>query len=518
MGAKITYFQVILGATIIQLALIICVLYSMYVDGQLTGSPWGTLVAIFMVIGEPVLRTALAVATTEYLDTKSTGLPLSFGWLSYAVISLVPVFAGVRGVMPEPEIDCSIVNMESGRSRKNKSWMLARLVRDLEKAAGVTVAGLKISIYDAGKPFKSTLLGPKLHIITDNTILVQSTVATVLIFTTLFGYGPGYMITLLIHFGLDLSGLTTQLSAFRAEKFTARADGTANNVYALMRNGDQRHIFIIRNIHNNALDLEDLADPGVAQYDWFGIRDAYILVGTTLGWLLFTILACHLPRGAGFLFGVMALGSISNLIVAACPANIFHRIMQSINALSGASMRDPLVSKITYPIDLTFRQSLTHDTDVMEALKGLEDAFPSFGEKLLKMFFPTRLSAEDELFWADAQASMNRRKHARELREVKDDVKRVRDEISVESEEDAKSMTEEGGLIVDDHASSGSLSSSTSTSSSSSIVTVTEDDKTSENEQGQEFDKAGEIGMNEQAIVGEGPRPKKAYLKSRRRG
>lgn len=324
--------------------------------------------------------------------------------------------------MPQPEIDCLIVDMKSGRAEKNKSWILARLVRDLEKTSGTNIGGLKVSIYDAGKPFKSTLLGPKLRIMNDSTSFVQSLAANVIISAAFFGYETGWMITLLIHYGIELSGVTTQLSALRAENTIVRTDGTANNVYALMRSSGQRHVFIIHNAHNNALNLEDLADLGVNHYDWFGIRDSYNFIGMTLGWLLFTILACHLSRGAGFLFGVIALGSVSNLIVAACPVDILHRIAQSIEIQPGASKRNTLDFKTTYPIDLTSRQSLTHKTDAMQALKGLENAVPGFGEKLLKVVFPKRLSSEDELFWADAKASMNRRKHTRESGDVKDDV------------------------------------------------------------------------------------------------
>jgi hypothetical protein len=432
----------------------------------------------------------------------------------------------VCGLIPKPENECSIVDSESGQSR---------LVRDLENGTDTSIRGLNISIYDAGKAVASTrpIDSRDPRIINYITIFVQMVAVAALIAAALFGYGTDIMTTMLILFGLNLGALTTLLAGIRAEGFITCTDGGANKMYALMRSNGQRHVFIIRNVHQNALNLEDFANATVTDYDWLGTRDGYILIGTTLGWPIFTVLACHLPHDAGFLFGVMALSSVSNMLVAACPPGFFHRIAQIINTMPGADKRNPLVFKIPFPIDLTFRRSLAHETDAMEALKGLENEFPGFGEELLKTFFSMRLSSEDELFWADAKASMNRRKHTREPEEANNDIKRARDETFVEpkgdreaktdevkSTEDGGAVVEEGSIAIDDNPSLSFSSSSwsTSSSSSSSDVVAKKDSEANKEEQEQEAEKEQHIGIKESVMEGDGSGPKKAYLKARRRG
>ncbi|KAJ4348648.1 uncharacterized protein N0V89_010026 [Didymosphaeria variabile] len=493
-----------LGAAIAIFITIVYQAYYMYTGGSLTGSPWGCLIAISMVVGEPILRTALAVTTAKSCDTNEIVLPLSFGWLSHAVTSLLPVLAGVRGLMPEPEIDCQIVNMKSGKSRKNKSWVLASMVRDLEKETDDSVGGLNISVYEAGK-VNTRAVGDRCpYTLTNFTFWVQFVPITVVelfrISHPKYLFQDSALILLLVFFGMCLSILTTQLSAWRAEKFTARADGGDKNVYALTRGDGHRHVFIIRNCHGKALNLEDLAVAGTSNYDWFGTGGGYILIGTTLGWLAFTVVACHLTRGAALLFGVLALGSVSNIITAACPADFFRRVAQYMNTLPGAYKRNQLVIKSPCPIDLTFRESLSHG-NVMEALKNLETRFPGYGEKLLKIFFPTQPSPEDELFWANAKAEINR-EHTRGAEETKDGNNQVHDEVVVEPEEleeamgDAATPTSSSAFLVGEEQ--GSLQ-----------KVAEEDDNVAKKNQGEK---------ERRVIEGEGTSPKSAYLKSRRRG
>ncbi|KAL1602516.1 hypothetical protein SLS60_005932 [Paraconiothyrium brasiliense] len=476
--------------------------YYMYTGGHLTGSPWGSLIAISMVIGEPILHTAFAVTTAEVCNTEFIFVPLSFGWLSHAVNSLLPVLAGVRGLMPEPESDCQIVNMKSGKSRKNKSWILSRMLRDLEKETDNSIGGLNISVYDAVKVNKRAVGNRCPYTLTNFTYWVQTLAVNVYFIRMIYSGNLVQSLSLVVllgYFGITLSFSTTQVSAWRAEKFTARPDGGEKNVCALIRGNGHRHVFIIRNCHDKALNLEDLAAASTTDYDWFGTGDGYVLIGTAVGWLIFTVVACHLTHGAGLLFGIIALGSVSNIITAACPAAFFRRIGQYTNTLPGA--RDQLATTPRYPIDITFRETWSHD-DVMEALKNLETKYPGYGETLLKTLFPTQLSPEDELFWVDSKVEINRN-HPRESEEAKYGNDRVQDE----SVEDLKDL----GETMRDTAMPTSSSAPLVVEKQGNVQKLVEedDDNEAKKDQGQE---------ERRVIEGEGTGPKKAYLKSRRRG
>jgi hypothetical protein len=87
---------------LVHFVMMMSISYYMYTSGNLTGSPWGNLIAVFMVVGEHVLRTAFAVRTVTSPDNETNILLLSFDWLDHAMTSLVSVFSGVRGAMPKP--------------------------------------------------------------------------------------------------------------------------------------------------------------------------------------------------------------------------------------------------------------------------------------------------------------------------------------------------------------------------------------------------------------------------------
>ncbi|KAF1979192.1 hypothetical protein BU23DRAFT_642414 [Bimuria novae-zelandiae CBS 107.79] len=294
-----------------------------------------------------------------------------------------------------------------------------------EQEADHSIGGLKVSIYDAGEVVKSpsSVTGPNVFLFSGTVVSVQ------LLLSTIGLFGLAKDVGLLVGLGLLLSILTTNLTAWHAEKFTACPDGGKKNVYAIMRGNGHRHVFIIRNVHDNSLNLEDLARAGVTTYDWFGpTYEGYMLLGNALGWLIFTTCACHITEGAGLLFSILALGSIANIVIAADSPKFFRGFAQLLNRLPGADKKDIIEFKTAHPIELTFRRSLSHDAKAMEALKGLDSEFPGYGEKLLPTFFPgPLLKKEDELFWS--KEAKKERKRRREDEEAVSR-KKVRDEAT----------------------------------------------------------------------------------------
>ncbi|KAF2243460.1 hypothetical protein BU26DRAFT_118097 [Trematosphaeria pertusa] len=366
------------GATVTLLAalLFIPTPESKTVCANASSQPLASLIPVFMALGDPILRQALAVITGSS-ENSDYALPLSFSWLNYMLSALTNVFSGQRGLMPDPELDCTLMNMQSGESRKNRSWLLSRLVRNLEKQAGCGTSGLSVSIFYAGTGGRPSQVGSGLPTalfdVGNITALVQILVAAV----------PWCMyrdptVLMLTAFGLTLSNLVVTMPVWRAEKFTARREGAKKGVYALMRGSGHRHVFIIRSLHSESLDLEELAVAAVTNYDWFGTGEGWVVCGVTVGWFIFTILAARLRAHAGYLLAAMALGTISTIFIASFPWT-------------------PRAHGIPATVDHT----ISHPNKAMDALQELEETYPGYGEKLLKTFFPGSLHPDEERWWAE---------------------------------------------------------------------------------------------------------------------
>lgn len=99
--------------------------------------------AVLLLVGGDVIQKAMAQQT----GSKSfwfTPVAFSFGWVSYAFHCLASAM-GSRVYMPPPEHTSWVVNIESGDRRKNHSWLLGRLLRDLELEYFKVLSGLNFT-------------------------------------------------------------------------------------------------------------------------------------------------------------------------------------------------------------------------------------------------------------------------------------------------------------------------------------------------------------------------------------
>lgn len=62
-----------------------------------------------------------------------TLIAFSFGWVAYSVTALMAAF-GDGGLMPDPDIESKIITCPSGSAKANNSWVIGRLIRDLERS------------------------------------------------------------------------------------------------------------------------------------------------------------------------------------------------------------------------------------------------------------------------------------------------------------------------------------------------------------------------------------------------
>ncbi|KAF2652838.1 hypothetical protein K491DRAFT_578340, partial [Lophiostoma macrostomum CBS 122681] len=325
------------------------------------------------VIGGDIVRTALAQVIND--ESRDVVVGFGFGWAQYAMSSLIPVFSGQRNVAPPPEIrDMQVMNMTAGHVRTNHSFVLSRLLRDLEKhvdSGSGKVGGLSVTIVDTmDDPTKKMELMEKFKYrgwpIGHVTMAAQM----------LLSLKAGGMVPIIFILAQILASCTLELPVWKKEKFAARRGG--DDVYALMRGNGNRHVFIVRTKAPNSWNLEDMAAASIHDYDWYN-WEGVAAVGLAIGWFVLFALACSVKDQAGWLLAVMTIGHIGNLFSAFYP-------------------RSP--AGHGFHLDMNKKQTIAN-AKVMETLKELEVEHEGYGEKLLGTFFPGGLWDDDKNWWAD---------------------------------------------------------------------------------------------------------------------
>jgi large-conductance mechanosensitive channel len=82
---------------------------------------------VLLLIGGDVVQKAIA----QVCGRAFTPVSFSFGWVGYAFSALMSVF-GDGLIMPESDIAAKVIDVGSGNVQDNESWVLGRLVRDME--------------------------------------------------------------------------------------------------------------------------------------------------------------------------------------------------------------------------------------------------------------------------------------------------------------------------------------------------------------------------------------------------
>lgn len=175
----------------------------------------------------------------------------SFGWVSYAFSTITALVSDGR-LMPPTDYSCKVFNLETGYARTNRSWIIGRLLRDLEKP--LSNEALCVSVYEAkDRPAerkdwsgmsKSTKFGL-------GAIVFQIGVAIIpLVLTQDWG------ILTITAAGTVIALLTAALPQWRVEKLACR-DESKKKIAITVGNGS-RHVIVVLG-EGRALDLEDMA-------------------------------------------------------------------------------------------------------------------------------------------------------------------------------------------------------------------------------------------------------------------
>ncbi|KAK5071439.1 hypothetical protein LTR70_010548 [Exophiala xenobiotica] len=209
-------------------------------------NPTGFL-SLLMIIGGPVIQSALAQLT----GPSFVPICFSFGWVSYA-FSTITALVGDGRLMPPTDYPCKVFNLETGYARTNRSWIIGRLLRDLEKP--LSNEALCVSIYGteqrpadkkcwAGMS-KSTTFGL-------GAIALQIGIAIVPL-----GLTQDWGILIITASGTVIALLTAAVPQWRVEKFACR-DESKKKIAITVGNGS-RHVIVVLG-EGRTLDLEDMA-------------------------------------------------------------------------------------------------------------------------------------------------------------------------------------------------------------------------------------------------------------------
>lgn len=388
---------------------------------------------VLLLIGGDVVQKAIA----QVCGRAFTPVSFSFGWVGYAFSALMTVF-GDGLIMPESDITAKVIDVDSGNCHENESWVLGRLIRDMELAverhypSRMGKPSLPAKAHGlACKKGLEERLGPDDHRLMESPLLITKWKATAMlreriidkkpvplpdlpqrdyiwwsyIFVAILqhviaavpmlkhGRSGAWRVLFITGAGNILALITGSLEKWKKEKFACRMV-KGPKTYVLTRGNGHRHAFVIQISKNNwSLSLEDLA---VRQRNKTSKTYQATFIALTAAWILLLIIIGGLPDHTWFLFGVGLLGMAHNVLVAGLRRDsAAHGIpLELIPRNQEEKPKRPCVVEDDGAIRGWKKNN------VMRALIAAETAFPGIGSRLLPIFFPGDLRpGKEEDFW-----------------------------------------------------------------------------------------------------------------------
>jgi len=251
---------------------------------------------VLLIIGGDIVRKALA----QLSGSGFAPVAFSFGWVAYAFSALASV-VGDGKLMPMPEFSSVIINVNSGFIRNNDSWTLARVLRDLELKTVRRRGGLSVTVLHTvgkgGVPKRDWVWFLGMAVIPLQ--LGMSIIPWV--------SHDNWSIFFLTACGTALALCTTMLPQWASEKWDG--DRRLTGSYCLTRGNGNRHVFLIQNQSNEALNLEDMATSHVRLSSSAETYSRICLGSLALLWVVFIICAGALQKDVWFL---LAIGYVSS--------------------------------------------------------------------------------------------------------------------------------------------------------------------------------------------------------------
>ncbi|KAL6716603.1 hypothetical protein ACLMJK_006170 [Lecanora helva] len=347
--------------------------------------------SVLLIIGGDIVQKACAQLSGGPKGLPITPVAFSFGWVAFAFGALMSAF-GDGSLMPVTDIT-STVAVVGGQRKTNESWVLGRLIRDLEldnkrynEDNTPKLGGLSVRFYrTSGKScaphrdwiWKSFGLF----------IPLQLGVAAAPM------YHRNWSILMITAFGTALALTMGSLPQWRAEKFHGRM--RTGGQYVLTRGNGHSHAFVIRNLGEDTfITLDDLAITRPLP-DW---RERAILVTLAVLWITLLITVGGTKEDTWFLLGVGVIGMTHNVVVA-------------------GFRRQPKAHGIPIVADETLNVDHVDADTVFSAIQQAEEVCPGVGVTLIPSFYPDGLRP-DQQSWLETSKSNVRAKQEQRAQAV----------------------------------------------------------------------------------------------------
>lgn len=374
--------------------------------------------SILLLLGGNVVQKAVAQLTGGR-HTIFTPVVFSFGWVAYAVNS-VATAVGDGTFLPRPDYPGCVITVGSGKKigsgdrRDNQSWVLGRLIRDLELRVERSVvdkkllnSGLMVTIFELdpcqGKPYKP--LKPRKDWLWWSFtwgIALQLGIASIP-----WGLSGNWSIFLTTAVGNLLAILTASLPSMRTAKSGFRENSQQS--YAITGGNGHNHVFIILPDTLAVQIADDGATTNCSTLPYLdemassthraSIATRLLSVTFAVLWIMLLVAIGGLESDTWYLFGAGMVGMILNIMVSGWPRGPeAHGIpLKETNDRFGfpASINDPRPR-------------------VKDVLLELERRYPGAGHALRPVFFNGLPSDKDkdwdadDISWTTTQARLDR--------------------------------------------------------------------------------------------------------------
>ncbi|KAF6221060.1 hypothetical protein HO133_002741 [Letharia lupina] len=383
------------------------------------------ILGILLLIGGDTIRKAIA----QLAGPNVAPVAFSFGWVAYSFGALLSVWGDGR-LLPEPDVHSMVINHKSGNTKQNESWVLGRLIRDLEmhfstqksktkEFGGKSFHIIKLEAMDVWKK-KHHWSGkdrpdPPAHDLIwwsfFGCVVLQLGLAVAPIF---IDHSGNWRILLVTGAGTMLAIIHGSLPQCKEEKYECEMTEKGKDAtFILTRGNSHQYVFVIHSPpENRTLNMEHLA---VSRRIGGKNVMKYITAVLAACWIVLLIAIGGLEQDTWFLLMVGGIGMFHNLWVAG------HARTTSAHGI---------------PLDIENAKPLTDpDKSVMEGLMAAEKIEPGVGLALLKVYFPGRLRPDEDKWWA--------KKTKRFVKRIENERKKKGKKPKSEEEEESEGSEEE---------------------------------------------------------------------------
>jgi hypothetical protein len=320
------------------------------------------ILAVLSIIGGDIIQKACA---QEAGTSPITPVAFSFGWIAYAFSALMSAFSD-GSLMPETDVPSVVIDVGAGHCRRNESWVLGRLIRDLELERQRKPGGLGIYFYNVveptGKPYRSLSNWFVFLFV----VCLQFALAVLPIIYDHRNWSILYVTSA----GTLLAFCSGSLPSWTREKYNGtEIKAKEGRVFALTRGNGHGHVFVITVKGDGVTPFDLLAtvpranlEPG-SHGRWRRLTIGIL----ALCWIIVLIAVGGMEQDTWILLLIGGVGMVQNVWVA-------------------GRTRSPREHGI--PLTEDRPKDKAKPRGVEAVLNEAEDASPGLGLALLEHFFP----------------------------------------------------------------------------------------------------------------------------------